>query len=125
MVPTRRRGHPLLERKTVLAAYLTGLRNKVSLTQDIAGKKIGKDKSFICRLERGTKTPPPHILRALAGIYDVPPDELLRKAGYKEMPLLNMIQRPEDAPDTILDSATDYERRELKRYLAFIRIVKS
>jgi len=121
----QRRGHPLLKRKTNLTVYLTNARSEAKLTQDKAGKMIGKDKSFICRLERSTKTPPPHILRALAGIYDIPPDKMLRKAGYKEMPLLNVIKEPDDAPDTILYSITDNEKRELKRYLAFMRIVES
>lgn len=121
----RRRGPPLLERKTTFARYLTKARSEAKLTQDMAGKKIGKDKAFICRLERSSKTPPPHVIRALAGIYDIPPDKLLKKAGYKELPLLDVIKRPESSPDMILDNVTADEKRELKRYLAFMRIVNS
>jgi transposase len=85
---------------------------------------IGKDKAFMCRLERSTGTPPPHVLRALAGIYDIHPDELLQKAGYRQMPLRDVIERPDEAPDAILGAITPAERRELKRYLAFIRLVR-
>ena len=122
---TLKRGHPLLKRKTDLTVYLTNARSKVGLTQDRAGKMIGKDKTFICRLERSAKTPRPHVLRALAGIYDLHPNEVLGKAGYKEFPPLDVLEHPDKAPDTILDTITDHERRELKRYLAFIRLVKS
>ncbi len=121
----RKRGKPLLKRRTTLATYLTNARLKADLSQDKAGKMIGKDKSFICRFERSIKTPPPHILRALAGIYDILPERVLNKAGYKEMPLLDIIKKPDNIPDSSLLNTTSIEKRELKRYLAFMRLTKS
>ena len=121
----QRRGPHLLERKSTIAKALTKARDDAKLTQDMAGRSIGKDKSFICRLERSPKTPRPHIIRALAVTYDIPPDKLLKKAGYKELPWLDVIKKPDSSPDTILDDISKKETRELKRYLAFLRVMKS
>jgi transcriptional regulator with XRE-family HTH domain len=121
----QRRGPRLKERKTTITGDLTKAREDANLTQDAAGKLIGKDKTFICRLERSSKTPPAPIIRALAIKYGLSPKNLLKKAGHEELPWLDIIKQPDNSPDTILDERSPEETRELKRYLAFMRVVNS
>jgi len=124
-----RRGRPLKARKKGLSRYLTDARQEAGLSQKQAGEALHqKDGSLICRLELGIKTPPPdvlsRILRQLAIAYDIHLDVLLKQAGLKEFPWHKIVREPNDAPDTILDDTTNDEKRELKRYLAFMRLGK-
>ena len=121
----QRRGPRLKERLSTITEDLTKAREDANLTQDAAGKLIGKDKTFICKLERGLKTPPAPIIRALAIKYGLSPEIILEKAGHKELPWLDIIKKPDNSPDTILDELSPEETRELKRYLAFMRVVNS
>lgn len=121
----RRKGHPLSKRKTTFTKFLTKARFEAKLSQAEIGKRIGKDKSYICRLERSTKIPPPHIIRASARAYEIDPDILLSKAGYKEFPWFEVIKNPDDISDSVFSTLTTEEKRELKRYLAYINIVNS
>ena len=119
---TTKKGYSMRERPTEIAKYLTDRRKDLGLTQKEAAKKIGKERSYLCAFERGKRRPPPHILRALAGIYDILPEDLLKKAGLIELPLLDAIRTPDEVSDNILSDTTEEERRELKRYLAFLRL---
>lgn len=90
---TKRKGSFRIERTTNLAEYLTSARIDNGLTQEEVAKRMKKSKSFICRIERGQRERQclrGYILYQLAKAYDVPVDEVLKKANWPQLLLLDI-----------------------------------
>lgn len=119
------RNDPRQRRTTELGAYLTELRLSNGLTQQEAADRLGISKAYVCFMERGLRTPPPATLRRLAGAYDILPQELFKKAGYLELPLLSAIPGARKLVADPLDDASAEEKAELARYLVCRRILDS
>ncbi len=99
---TKRKGTSRKKRTTILARYLTSKRISMGLTQEDIAKKIGKTRSCICRIERGQRESRclrGYILYQLAKAYDLPTDEVLKKANWPQLLLLNLDK--EDSKDLI------------------------
>ena len=115
---TRRRGSSRIERGTRIGEYLTAERLRQRLTQEEIAKRIGRSRSYICRIETGQrerksvprKVPRGFILYQLAEAYGADLAEVLEKAHWPQLPLLD---------------TTEEEHQQLIRYLNEIRQRKS
>ncbi len=108
---SKRKGSFRKKRTTAIGEYLTQVRVRQGKTQQEIAASIGKgkDKSCICKIERGARTEKSlhgSILYQLADAYGVPIAEILKAANWTQLPLLD---------------TTEEERQELIRYLHEIR----
>ncbi|MFC1921411.1 helix-turn-helix domain-containing protein [Chloroflexota bacterium] len=88
-----------------LGGYLRSVRIKKKQTQEEIAIKIRRTKSSICRIERGNrqgKCLKGHILYELADAYGVPHGEVLRRADW---------------PQLLLMDTSEEERQKIIRYL--------
>lgn len=66
-----------MKTKNVLAVYLKQKRLAASLSQGDVAKKLGySTPQFISNWERGVSAPPVQALKKIAGLYQVPAEEL-------------------------------------------------
>ena len=88
-----------------LAEYLVSVRIEKGLTQEEIAKKLNKTKSSICRIESGDRQRQclhGYILYRLAEAYGVSPGEVLKRANW---------------PQLLLIDASEEERKQLIQYL--------
>ena len=65
--------------------YLRELRRRRGLSLKQLEREAGVSNAYMSQIERGLRKPPhPDILKRLAKVYDVPPNDLLIAAGYIE-----------------------------------------
>jgi len=101
----KRRGSPRKERTPGIGEYLTIIREEQGKTQQEIAVKIKKTRSFICRIERGERRRQclrGSILYELAKAYDAPIEEVLKKANW---------------PQLLLMDTNEEERQRIIRYL--------
>ena len=125
MVKRRRRGYYRKERGSDITAHLTYLRMREKLTQQEVADRLGRSRSYLCQIETGKRKPSTRLLRELAVIYEELPEAVLLKAGLLELFTLSAIIAPQDLPDNPLrdvKGVTEEEKRELVRYLGFLRL---
>lgn len=109
-----RRGRPRKERSPGIGQYLTDIRESRELTQQQIADKIGRSRSYICKIETGErerKSVPQESLRGfilyeLAKAYEADLAEVLEKAN---------------SPQLLLLDTTEEERQKLIRRLKEIR----
>ena len=77
-------------------SLLRRLRGRVSLRE--ITRRTGVSSSYLSQIERGEKRPGANLLRKLADLYRVDPDDLIRRAGHGSQ------------PDPFSDEAMDVER---------------
>ena len=77
-------------------SLLRRLRGRVSLRE--VTRRTGVSSSYLSQIERGEKRPGANLLRKLADLYRVDPDDLIRRAGHGSQ------------PDPFSDEAMDVER---------------
>ena len=77
-------------------SLLRRLRGRVSLRE--VTRRTGVSSSYLSQIERGEKRPGANLLRKLADLYRVDPDDLIRRAGHGSQ------------PDPFSDEAHDVER---------------
>ena len=77
-------------------SLLKRLRGRVSLRE--VTRRTGVSASYLSQIERGEKRPGANLLRKLADLYRVDPDDLIRRAGHGPQ------------PDPFSDQAMDVER---------------
>lgn len=109
---TKRRGCPRKERTLGICEYLTQIRENQGKTQQEIGLIIGKSRSCICKIERGTRTQKSlHgiLLYDLARAYGAPIAEILENSNWTQLLLLD---------------TTEEEKQELIRQLKEIRLRK-
>ena len=102
---SKRKGSSRKDRPSEIGKYLTYIRVSQGKTQKEIADRIGRDKSCICRIERRQRVR--QCLRGLklyqlAKAYGAPIDEVLKKANW---------------PQLILLDTNEEERQELIRYL--------
>jgi len=101
----KRKGSSRRERTTELGEYLTYMRVSQGKTQQEIAERIGMSRSRICRIERGQRVRQclrGFILYQLAKAYEAPIDEVLKKANWPQLLLMN---------------TNEEERQDLIRYL--------
>ncbi len=77
-------------------SLLRRLRGRVSLRE--VTRRTGVSASYLSQIERGVSQPGANLLRKLAELYRVDPDDLIRRAGHGSQ------------PDPFSDQAMDVER---------------
>ena len=94
----KRKASARKERPAGIAKYLTDLRLEKTLTQQEIADKIGRSRSCICKIERGTRTEKSlHglLLYDLAKAYGAPIAEILKKANWTQLLLLDVEETQE------------------------------
>ena len=88
----KRKGSSRKKRTTAIGEYLTNLRVSQGKTQQEIAASIGKDKSCICKIERGVRTENSLyglLIYDLAKAYGAPIAEVLKKANWTQLLLLD------------------------------------
>ena len=123
----RRGGHERSKRvgrPNALGVLLADLRKAKGLSlrevEEATGKAVSN--AYLSQLENGRiRKPSPNVLYALAGVYAVPYETLMEKAGY----LLPSEGKPGGRRRRLaafaIDDLTAEEEEELLKYLAFLR----
>ena len=106
-----------------LGALLADLRTAKGLSlrevEEATGKAVSN--AYLSQLENGRiKKPSPNVLHSLAGVYTVPYESLMEKAGYL-LPSENGPGRRKRLAAFAIDDLTAEEEEELLKYLAFLR----
>ena len=120
----RRKPSEFVGRPAELGSLLADLRTAKGFSlrevEEATGQAVSN--AYLSQLENGKiRKPSPHVLHSLAGVYAVPYETLMEKAGY-----LLPSESSEDARHRRLaafaiDDLTAEEEEELLKYLAFIR----
>lgn len=95
----RRKPHSIQKRETSLAKYLTSVRIDRGLTQTEVAERIKKSKSWICRVERGERQREclrGYILYRLAEAYGADLGQVLKKANWTQLLLMNTTHKERD-----------------------------
>ncbi len=113
-------------RSSELGALLMDLRvaKGMSLRQveEATGRAVSN--AYLSQLENGKiQKPSPNVLHSLSGVYTVPYEALMEKAGYLQPPEGGTNRRARLAAFAI-DDLTAEEEEELLKYLAFLRTRK-
>jgi transcriptional regulator with XRE-family HTH domain len=111
-------GHPS-ELGTVLADLRKAKGLSLREVEEATGRAVSN--AYLSQLENGKiRKPSPHVLHSLAGVYGVPYETLMEKAGY----LLQSEEkggRRRRLAAFAIDDLTAEEEEELLKYLAFLR----
>ena len=110
-------------RPSELGTLLADLRKAKGLSlrevEEATGNAVSN--AYLSQLENGKiQKPSPHVLHSLAGVYVVPYEALMEKAGYL-MPSENGSGRRKRLAVFAIDDLTAEEEEELLKYLAFLR----
>ncbi|MDP9353267.1 MAG: XRE family transcriptional regulator [Chloroflexota bacterium] len=97
-----------------LGRRLRSARERAGYTQDDAAVALGLDATAVTKMERGRRGVGALELDALAALYGVPIDELLRDAGSGVEVELKVVKRVGDAPTP----ATESMKRRLQRVVS-------
>jgi transcriptional regulator with XRE-family HTH domain len=115
----------LQRKRTEFGAYLTGLReDRTRLGTAAAAKELGfKDRQQLDNYETGRTKPPDSILIKLARLYNVRPDDVLRRAHWPQLILLPLVSiiDPEQLPNDLIEEVEKglkkAERQKLTQYI--------
>jgi transcriptional regulator with XRE-family HTH domain len=110
-----------------LGVLLADLRAAKGLSlrevEEATGKAVSN--AYLSQLEHGKiKKPSPNVLHRLAGVYAVPYEALMEKAGYL-LPSQEGGGRRARLAAFAIEDLTAEEEEELLKYLAFLRSRKS
>ena len=119
----RRKRPVFVGRPNELGALLADLRTAKGLSlrevEEATGQAVSN--AYLSQLENGRiQKPSPNVLHSLAGVYAVPYEALMEKAGYLPRAEQGGRQRSRLAAFAI-DDLTAEEEEELLKYLAFLR----
>ena len=120
---SRRKRSEYVGRPNELVSLLADLRTakRLSLRQveEATGKAVSN--AYLSQLENGKiHKPSPNVLHSLSGVYAVPYEALMEKAGYL-LPSENGSARRKRLAVFAIDDLTAEEEEELLKYLAFLR----
>ena len=119
----RRKGSEFLGHPNELGTLLADLRAAKGLSlrevEEATAKAVSN--AYLSQLENGRiKKPSPNVLHSLAGVYAVPYESLMERAGYL-LPSANGHGRRKRLAAFAIDDLTAEEEEELLKYLAFLR----
>ena len=112
-------GQPV-ELGTLLADLRTAKGLSLREVEEATGKAVSN--AYLSQLENGKiHKPSPNVLHSLSGVYAVPYEALMEKAGYL-LPLEDSVGgRKRRLAAFAIDDLTAEEEEELLKYLAFLR----
>ena len=119
----RRKRPEFVAHPNELGALLADLRTAKGLSlrqvEEATGNAVSN--AYLSQLEHGKiRKPSPHVLHSLAGVYAVPYEALMEKAGYL-LPSEDGGGRRKRLAAFAIDDLTAEEEEELLKYLAFLR----
>lgn len=119
----RRKPTEFVARASELGALLADLRVAKGLTlrevEEATNKAVSN--AYLSQLENGKiQKPSPNVLHSLSGVYAVPYEALMEKAGYL-LPAENGAGSHRRLAAFAIDDLTAEEEEELLKYLAFLR----
>jgi HTH-type transcriptional regulator, competence development regulator len=120
----RRKPSQFEGRPSELGTLLTDLRTAkgMSLRQVEEATDRAVSNAYLSQLENGKiKKPSPNVLHSLAGVYAVPYEALMEKAGYLLPAETGKVGRRRRLAIFAIDDLTAEEEEELLKYLAFLR----
>lgn len=127
MANSRKRHRPkrtaFVGRPSELGAVLADLRTAKGLSlrdvEEATGKSVSN--AYLSQLENGKiQKPSPNVLHSLSGVYAVPYEALMEKAGYL-LPSEDGGGPRRRLTAFAIDDLTAEEEEELLKYLAFLR----
>ena len=123
----RRKRSDFVGRPVERGELLADLRSVKGLSlrevEDATGKAVSN--AYLSQLENGKiQKPSPNVLQALSGVYAVPYETLMEKAGYL-LPPEEEGGRGSRLAVFAIDDLTAEEEEELLKYLAFLRSRRS
>lgn len=109
---------------TELGAVLADLRTAKGMSlrevEEATGKTVSN--AYLSQLETGKiRKPSPNILHSLSGVYAVPYEALMERAGYLLPTEAKQTGRRRRLAAFAIDDLTAEEEEELLKYLAFLR----
>jgi transcriptional regulator with XRE-family HTH domain len=112
-----------VSRPNHLGALLADLRTAKGLSlrqvEETTDKAVSN--AYLSQLEKGKiKKPSPNVLHSLSGVYAVPYEALMEKAGYL-LPSEDRGGRRRRLAAFAIEDLTAEEEEELLKYLAFLR----
>lgn len=111
-----------------LGQHLSAIRSDRKLTLRQVEEATGKEVSnaYLSQIENGkVGAPSPHVLNALAELYQVDYTHLMALAGYLRAPVQHAAGERHGRAATFAEiSLTDEEEAELLRFLKFLRAQK-
>jgi transcriptional regulator with XRE-family HTH domain len=117
--PRNNRKHSQAELGALLADLRKAKGFSLREVEDATDKAVSN--AYLSQLENGRiKKPSPHVLHSLSGVYVVPYEALMEKAGYL-MPSEDGGGRRKRLAAFAIDDLTAEEEEELLKYLAFLR----
>ena len=119
----RRKRSEFVARPAELGSLLADLRTAKGFSlrevEEATGKAVSN--AYLSQLENGRiKKPSPNVLHSLAGVYAVPYEALMEKAGYL-LPSERGGGRRRRLAAFAIDDLTAEEEEDLLKYLAFLR----
>ena len=120
----RRKRPPFAGRPNALGSLLADLRTAkgLSLRQVEEATDKAVSNAYLSQLEKGKiRKPSPNVLHSLAGVYAVPYEALMERAGYLLASEGNAAGRRKRLAAFAIDDLTAEEEEELLKYLAFLR----
>jgi transcriptional regulator with XRE-family HTH domain len=120
----RRKAAEFIGDPSELGAVLSDLRKAKGFSlrevEEATGKAVSN--AYLSQLEKGKiKKPSPNMLHSLAGVYAVPYEALMEKAGYLLPSQSNGGGRSRRLAVFAIDDLTAEEEEQLLKYLAFLR----
>ncbi len=117
------KGGEFVGRPSELGAVLSDLRKAKGFSlrdvEDATGNAVSN--AYLSQLENGKiRKPSPNVLHSLSGVYAVPYETLMEKAGYL-LPAEGKGGRRRRLAAFAIDDLTAEEEEELLKYLAFLR----
>lgn len=108
--------------KTPIGLYLKSLRDTRNFSLREIERKTGVSNAVLSQIESGqVKRPSPETLLKLSGLFGVPYEDLMAKAGYPAPSRNSDDSRSVSAVFVRLGQITEDEEWELLDYLVFIR----
>lgn len=111
-----------IDEKTNIGAYLKSLRDIKGISLREVERKAGVSNAVLSQIESGqVKQPSPGTLFKLAGIYGVPYEDLMQRAGYPVQ--ARQVGEPQSAQSVFnrFGTISQDEEQQLLDYLAFLR----
>jgi transcriptional regulator with XRE-family HTH domain len=122
--PQRKARPTFRGRSNELGGLLADLRKAkgLSLRQVEEATDRAVSNAYLSQLEKGKiQKPSPNVLHSLAGVYAVPYEALMEKAGYLLPSEGNATGHRRRLAAFAIDDLTAEEEEELLKYLAFLR----
>jgi transcriptional regulator with XRE-family HTH domain len=110
-------------------AHLKVWRKKRNLKQCEAATLLGIKASHLCQIENGKRPAPDAILGKIADVYDVAVEEVVRRAHWPQLTLLDALVEPCHTPKEVLSDLADGllpgELQEAISFIVFLRLRRS